>query len=298
MKKISIITCFLICAVFTFAQDQSLANWQPLLSLDEAFTVETPIKLDFQEFGEEKINRRYSTQFKDTYFFIFVDGRKKGTLDEVWQYKNVLDFVANHQINGVKDKFGEYEAEKSEFVDSEGFHQKVLVIKTPKYIYIFQTTSQNAQDEISERFFNSIKIEGWFSKSENKEKTVTKEESIEKIADSSKTDTPPPPKVAVKDTGNGLSSSTTQNKALALFSKPRANYTDYARFYQIQGSVQLRVTFLANGTIGAVTPVTKLPFGLTNTAIAAAKQITFEPAKKDGVATTVVKQVIYSFTLY
>jgi len=41
-----------------------------------------------------------------------------------------------------------------------------------------------------------------------------------------------------------------------------------------------------------------LPYGLTEQAIAAAKSIRFEPAKKDGVAITKIKQIDYSFTLY
>lgn len=87
------------------------------------------------------------------------------------------------------------------------------------------------------------------------------------------------------------------NKILIL-SKPRANYTDAARQNNTQGVVRLRVTFLASGEIGEVTPVSSLPDGLTEQSIAAAREIEFEPATRDGVPFSVAKIVEYTFTLY
>lgn len=83
-----------------------------------------------------------------------------------------------------------------------------------------------------------------------------------------------------------------------IISKPRPGYTDAARQNQITGTVTLRVTFLANGQIGSISPVSGLPYNLTEQAIAAARQLKFEPAKKNGVPQTVTKQVQYSFTIY
>lgn len=87
-------------------------------------------------------------------------------------------------------------------------------------------------------------------------------------------------------------------EAIRITSKPRANYTDAARQNQVQGTVTLRVTFLANGSIGSISTVSGLPNGLTEQAIAAARGMRFEPAKKGGVPYTVTKQVQYNFTLY
>jgi TonB family protein len=86
--------------------------------------------------------------------------------------------------------------------------------------------------------------------------------------------------------------------AIQITSKPRANYTDAARQAQVQGTVSLRVTFLANGSIGSISTVSGLPNGLTEQAIAAARGMRFEPAKKGGVPYTVTKVVQYNFTLY
>ena len=65
---------------------------------------------------------------------------------------------------------------------------------------------------------------------------------------------------------------------LKIISKPRPGYTDSARLNNIEGTVVLNVTFLASGQIGRVEPLERLPDGLTEQAIAAAKRISFEPA--------------------
>lgn len=83
-----------------------------------------------------------------------------------------------------------------------------------------------------------------------------------------------------------------------IISKPRPAYTDAARQNQVTGVVRLRVTFSASGSIGSIAPVSGLPYGLTEQAIAAARQIRFEPAKKNGVPVPSTKIIEYSFTIY
>jgi TonB family protein len=85
---------------------------------------------------------------------------------------------------------------------------------------------------------------------------------------------------------------------MRIISKPRPNYTDKARQNQIQGKIQLRVTFLATGEIGSVSPLSSLPDGLTEQAIIAAQNIKFEPATEDGRLMTVTKLIEYNFTIY
>jgi TonB family protein len=78
---------------------------------------------------------------------------------------------------------------------------------------------------------------------------------------------------------------------------PRAEFTEAARSTNVQGNVRLKVVLLATGQIGAITPITKLPYGLTEQAIAAARQITFKPKMVNGVAMSVVVTVDYLFSL-
>ncbi len=83
-----------------------------------------------------------------------------------------------------------------------------------------------------------------------------------------------------------------------LIAKPKATYTDPARQNNVQGNVTLRVQLLASGQVGSITPVSRLPYGLTEQAIAAARQIKFEPARRDGVPVTTTVTFQYSFTIY
>lgn len=87
-------------------------------------------------------------------------------------------------------------------------------------------------------------------------------------------------------------------EGVKIISRPRPNYTDAARQNQVQGKVVLRVTFSANGSIGAISVVSGLGNGLTEQAIAAARGIRFEPAKRGGVPYTVQKSIEYTFTIY
>jgi TonB family protein len=87
-------------------------------------------------------------------------------------------------------------------------------------------------------------------------------------------------------------------EGVKILSKPRANYTDAARQNQVQGKVVLRVTFSANGSIGQISVISGLGNGLTEQAIAAARGIRFEPAKRAGVPYSVQKPVEYTFTIY
>ena len=89
-----------------------------------------------------------------------------------------------------------------------------------------------------------------------------------------------------------------ESAGLKIISKPKATFTNEARQANFTGTVMLRVTFLANGSIGGVSAIKGAPYGLTEQAIAAAHNIRFEPAKVNGVPQTVTKSVEYSFTLY
>jgi TonB family protein len=94
------------------------------------------------------------------------------------------------------------------------------------------------------------------------------------------------------------SDAATITQDVRIISKPLAQYTDSARAANTEGTVVLRVTFLASGKIGTVLPEKELPNGLTQQAIEASRAIKFEPAKSNGHPTTVVKLVEYNFSLY
>jgi TonB family protein len=83
-----------------------------------------------------------------------------------------------------------------------------------------------------------------------------------------------------------------------LISKPEPQYTEDARKNQITGTVVLKVVFASNGSISNIRTVSGLPYGLTERAIAAARQIKFVPATKDGHPVSMWMQLEYNFNLY
>ena len=66
-----------------------------------------------------------------------------------------------------------------------------------------------------------------------------------------------------------------------ILSKPEPPYTEEARKNQITGTVVLAAVFSASGQVTGIRPVSGLPHGLTEKAIAAARQIRFVPAQKE-----------------
>lgn len=83
-----------------------------------------------------------------------------------------------------------------------------------------------------------------------------------------------------------------------LISKPEPTYTEEARKNQTVGTVVLRVVFASNGTVQNIRTVNGLPYGLTDRAIAAARQIKFVPATKDGHQVSMWMELQYNFNLY
>ncbi|HJU94207.1 MAG TPA: energy transducer TonB [Pyrinomonadaceae bacterium] len=94
-----------------------------------------------------------------------------------------------------------------------------------------------------------------------------------------------------------LRQSEVDQRARLLF-KPEPQYTEDARRNQITGTVMLRVVFSSEGEVDQIRAVRTLPFGLTERAIAAARQIKFVPAMKGGLPVSVHMQLEYNFNLY
>ena len=83
-----------------------------------------------------------------------------------------------------------------------------------------------------------------------------------------------------------------------VLSKPEPQYTEDARRNLVMGTVVLRVVFSRTGEVTNIRAIHALPFGLTERAIAAARQIRFHPATRDGRPVNVIMQLEYNFNLY
>ena len=83
-----------------------------------------------------------------------------------------------------------------------------------------------------------------------------------------------------------------------VLEKPEPTYTEAARKNQITGTVVLRAVFSSSGQVTNIHAVSGLPDGLTERAIAAAKNIRFVPATKDGHPVSMWMELQYNFNLY
>jgi len=309
MKNIILIAClfFMTCS-FVTAQTPDVENWQTFAPAAEEFSIEVPAALSAIDFDgkDGKINsRHYQNIFDGTYFFVFSDSEKN-----LWQTKVVRDFVKGFQKSGKSFPAGNVTGEKFNFADSETFYHTILFVKTDSRSYVFHVVSPVENNPQVERFFASVQFKETDSvKSIDNSETVKSSESKATIAKNQNENSVGSGSGRGSGSGSGTSSGANQapptapilplqTKGLSLLSKPKPAYTDFARFYQITGIVRTRVIFLASGAIGSVTPVTKLPFGLTNQAVTAARGIQFEPALKSGYPISVTKLIEYSFTIY
>ncbi len=109
-----------------------------------------------------------------------------------------------------------------------------------------------------------------------------------------------------RNTGSGEEASNTEGifragdvtSKAAVTTKPQPGYTEEARQNSVDGTVRLRVILAASGKITNITVIKGLPDGLTEKAIAAAREIKFRPAQKDGHAVSQYITLEYNFNIY
>ena len=82
-----------------------------------------------------------------------------------------------------------------------------------------------------------------------------------------------------------------------ILSQPDAVYTNQAAREHVVGTVTLIAVFTASGEIRNIEVVNGLPAGLTESAMAVARKITFTPAMKDGHPVSQKMQLEYNFQL-
>jgi TonB family protein len=80
--------------------------------------------------------------------------------------------------------------------------------------------------------------------------------------------------------------------------KPEPIYTERARRNGVTGMVRLRLVLGADGTVQHIYPTRRLPAGLTEAAIEAARKIKFIPAMKDGRPVSQFVTIEYNFNIY
>lgn len=302
MKRFFVIPfAFLIFALAATAQtsverEVSKVNWHLFEPPNEEFTIETPVALGFVKFSD-KTSRLYNGQVEGTYFFVFSfkETAKDSANDN---HKLIVEFARSHQGSPTQENVGNVVVKKYSFTDKDGFHHEMVFANTKNRRYIFQTTSLQSDNALSDKFLSTIKLDRKYTP----EVIPTPETSAIDRGTGGGT-----------GSGNGSGSGSgsgaqmsatnapthpTRTTPLKILSKPQSRYTNLARIYNVQGSIRVRVTLLASGAVGAVTPSTKLPFGLLDSVITAARTIRFEPKYVNGVPVSTIVTIDYAFSIY
>jgi TonB family protein len=80
-----------------------------------------------------------------------------------------------------------------------------------------------------------------------------------------------------------------------LLEMPAAEYTAEAQAARAHGEVRLRLVLASDATVKDVFPIKSLPWGLTDAAMKAARQIKFEPAIRNGKPASQFITLVYEF---
>jgi TonB family protein len=297
---------FCLSAVHAQGENKE-ADWQALDSQREGFYVEFPSKFTGGSFGnkEDSSSGFYASVFNKTYYFVRAASEKNKPFFDV-----IRNYIVANQADNSAETIGGLNAAVYTFQDKDGYYNRILEIKTKRRTYFFHTLSETENNPEVARFFDSIVIGNKTEKTalQSDEKTVAPEKT-DKIKVPVPIPNPADENGDRRDVGDGSGTgngdgetrkpeASGQISPLKILSNPRVSYTEIARQHLITGKVRLRVTFLENGQIGSVTPLSRLPFGLTRNAVEVARQIRFEPATRDGQPYTVTKLIEYGFNIY
>ncbi len=288
------------------ANAQEVAKWRTIQPEKDEFSIESPVDLRFIG-TKPDLFRKYVGELDDVFYFVFSD-----KVSDPQLFKIVSRFAASNGFDLGSAK-GDPRRTEVTFVDHDDFTQHIVVIRTSDRIMIAQTTSQKRDDTNAARFCNSFQpANETIVPVSDPVDTNSSTPEMRELANGRGTARPTTVPSMGQGSGSGSGGIGTGSSAIPLpedrsprkdaglriLAKPKPSYVDLARVYEISGIVRLRVTFLKSGQIGEIIPSKKLPFGLTEMAITAARGIRFEPAYKNGESVSVIKLVEYTFTIY
>jgi TonB family protein len=300
-KYILLLTLFAGCVTFCPAQTVQ-PQWEGYSSKDEEFSapfpedptlsiVSRPVKTD----EKPKHGRMYSAYSDGTVFAIIsLDNpdRKEALetfVDEFQQYPTFhagFSFereIARKSLKGIQYR-----------VASNTINGIVQFFMTNRHVYIFEVVGEDLTKPSVKQFLTSLTLDG---KSKGKE--------IGEISRGSEVNSTPPPSAATP--ANAMTQSATADhvynpkevtRKAVVVTRAEPQYSEEARKNQVSGTIVIRAVFSALGKVTNVRTVSGLPYGLTERAVMAAKQIKFLPAVKDGKFVSQYIQIEYNFNLY
>lgn len=309
-----ILILIFVLAFVSFGQvDPSAeAKWSISEPGGDVFSVETPsaMTVNRMKIDSKRTTLLYAGELERRYFFVAVDyPGPEG-------FFSVIERLIEEYGNAEPGPIVEGATSEYQFKGLDNFYHHIIQTRTPAKIYTFHALSSKENDPMVTRFVHSAKIAGKDLLPAPELAAQLRQEAEVPTVDSRSTKSSSATTAQPNSSGSGAGSGNTQtatgpnaakessdnksnvNSELRLRTKPRPEYTRFARAYFLSGTVVIRATFLLNGTVGNVEVVRGLPFGLSDEAIKAAKAIKFDPAIRRGNAATVIRTIEYSFTLY
>lgn len=169
---------------------------------------------------------------------------------------------------------------------------ETLLFTTKKSILVFDAIARDITHTDAQRFLNSITVGGRSHLTSGVKNVIAPTTAITTQA------SPMPTSIAPTAEQNEIFKASELTQRITIGYKPEPGYTEQARMNNIQGVVSLRLLLGSDGTVRNISPIKRLPDGLTDNAIAAARRIKFLPAEKDGRLVSTYVQINYSFFIY
>lgn len=313
LKQIFILLFLLSLSICAFAQDSKTAvpvKWERYAVKDKEVSIlmpKLPVLISSQNVCSEKETNIYAAYAEEVVYTLIIVSKLK------WKDRDYCPEKKDFDKRTFDERLKELQ-NSSDKIDEAKYRQKereVFKIRTAMKTYWLINDFENKRwFEIATTHRSDVKPETKdFVESIQFEKNPAGIEigqgAAQMLGDYKEVPVKETQVVGVGEgSGTAISNNTKQNSDKGVLSKvfvvhrPQPRYTDAARQNNVQGTVTLRVTFMANGGIGSVSPVSGLPFGLTEQAIIAAKKLVFLPAKRNNTTVSTIMTVSYSFTIY
>ena len=292
LRRIPLLPCIIVLAALGVMaqapagdQPSSRVNhddpvwWKRYTVKDEGFSVKLPTlpamttsKVLHARLQKELVQRQIKTSVGGVVFTIdvFENPTPSQSLQEFVAEQNAdstLDLTTerNLNVNGVAGK--EYSHRNKTYPATTQF------FATERRLYRF-TANGPAENAGVKQFFSSIVL-------------GDKTEGIKVVEG---------PGIPLElDTGERVFRGSEVDTKPRLLNRPEPVPPGAARTNDVRGVVVLRVVFSANGTVTNVRVIAGLPYGMTESAIDAARRIRFVPAMKDGNPVSMWMQLEYNF---
>ncbi len=229
------------------------------------------------ELSSQSILRHVIGAYADGVAYVIYVFERKQSLDDFianFRYASASNFERNLEVSGVRGKA--YVFRNDERRGSTYF----LATKSRIYVFEAQGSLLGSPDLGIPKFLESIKF------GENLGgQVIVNGPGSQPLPGAATNDEPP------------INGRLVTRKPVVV-AKPEPTYTEDARQHQVTGTIVLGCVFGSSGRVTNITAMSRLEHGLTEKAIAAAQQIRFIPAVKDGRFVSMYMQLEYNFNLY